>query len=127
MRYGKKQRGDNLVDTVCNLLKPLNIPVLHILRPDINSKSRTGISYHFFNEGYQSYGDGKGKEFGGSLQVDVFSTVDYSSVVKQVRETLEANGFKHADSRDTSDSLNSNIQYYQKTMIFNYVERLVKK
>lgn len=116
-----------MINTVYNLLKPLNIPVQYMLRPEINSTNKTGISYHFFSEGYQSYGDGRGTEFGGSLQVDVFSTVDYSSVVKQVRETLEANGFKHADSRDTSDSLNSNMQYYQKTMIFNYVERMVKK
>ncbi len=116
-----------MINTVNNLLKPLNIPVRYILRPEINSTNKIGISYHFFNEGYLAYGDGKGEEFGGSLQVDVFSTVDYSVIVKQVRETLEMNGFKHADSRDTSDSLNSNIQYYQKTMIFNYVERLVKK
>jgi hypothetical protein len=116
-----------MINTVYNLLKPLNIPVQYMLRPEINSTNKTGISYHFFNEGYLTYGDGKGEEFGGSLQVDVFSTVDYSGVVKQIINTLEKCGFRFADGRDTYDSLNSNVQYYQKTMIFNFVERMVQK
>jgi hypothetical protein len=114
-----------VINTVYNILKTLNVPVKYIVRPDIKT-SKIGLSYHFFNEGYELYADGKGKEFGGSLQVDIFSTIDYSSIVRQSVELLENNGFRLADSRDSYDSLSNNIQYYQKTLIFNYEERMVQ-
>lgn len=113
-----------MISTVYNILQPLNVPIKHILRPDI-SKNKIGISYHFFNEGYLTYGDGKGKDYGGSLQVDIFSTIDYSGIVKQVINLLETNKFRLTDGRDSFDSLNNNIQYYQKTLVFNYIEREV--
>jgi len=114
-----------MIQKVFNILKPLGIPVLFMTRPDLN-KSKTGISYHFFNEGYDLYGDGKGKGFGGSLQVDIFSTVDYSNAVKQVINILESNGFRLSDARDSEDSLTDSIKYYQKILIFNYSERMVQ-
>jgi hypothetical protein len=114
-----------VINTVYNILKPLNVPIQYILRPDI-STSKIGISYHFFNEGYGLYSDGNGNEFGGSLQVDIFSTIDYSNVVEQVKTLLKEKGFRLADMRDSEDSLNANIQYYQKILIFNYSEREVK-
>lgn len=115
-----------MINTVYNILKPLNVPVKYMLRPELNSKNRIAASYHFFGEGYQSYGDGKGKDFGGSLQVDIFSTVDNSETIKQTRSLLEINGFRLADSRDSFDSLNTNTQYYQKTLVFNYIESEVQ-
>lgn len=114
-----------MINTVYNVLKSLNVPIQYILRPDIKS-NKIGISYHFFNEGYGLHADGKGKEFGGSLQVDVFSTADYTDTVRQVIKLLEEAGFRLADSRDSYDSLNNNIQYYQKILIFNFEERKVR-
>lgn len=125
MIFGKNQRGDNVVTTVYNILKPLSVPILYILRPDI-TKDKIGISYHFFGESYTLYSDGIGQGIGGTLQVDIFATVDYSSIVKQVISLLESNGLRLADSRDAYDSLSTNIQYYQKTLIFNYIEREVQ-
>ena len=74
-----------MINKVWEVLQPLNIPVSFEIRPEISPQSRVGISYHFFNEGYNQYGDGKGREFGGSLQVDVFAYInfDYSSTVRQ--------------------------------------------
>lgn len=109
-----------MINKVYDILKPLEIPVLYVLRPDIEN-NRIGISYHFFNEGYNLFGDGKGKRMSGSLQVDIFSTIDYTGVVKRVKELLELNSFKLSDMRDSDDSFN-NIQYYHKILIFNYVE-----
>jgi len=114
-----------MIQRVYDILKPLNVPVSFMLRPDM-SKNQIGISYHFFNEGYELYGDGKGKNPGGSLQVDVFSTVDYTNTVKQAINLLESNGFRLADKRDSEDSLSENIKYYQKVLIFNYNERMVQ-
>lgn len=115
-----------MIQRVYDILEPLNIPVRHALRPDMGS-NKIGISYHFFNEGYVLYGDGRGEEFGGVLQVDVFATVDYTSTVQQIKTLLEENKFRLADMRSSDDSFDSasNIKYYHKIMIFNYVEREV--
>lgn len=113
-----------MIQKVYDILKPLNIPIQYILRPDISGSNRIGISYHFFNEGYILYSDGKGKEVGGALQVDIFSTIDYSSTVKQVKGLLEAKKFRLADMRDNDDSFN-NIKYYHKILIFNFAEEEV--
>lgn len=113
-----------MIQTVYNILKPLNIPIKYILRPDISGSSKIGISYHFFNEGYELYSDGEGIEEGGSLQIDVFSTIDYSSVVNQIRNQMKVNKFRLADMRDNDDSF-SNVQYYHKILIFNYSTREV--
>ena len=110
-----------MIQKVYDILKPLNVPIKYILRPDMRV-SKIGISYHFFNEGYELHGDGKGKEFGGSLQVDVFSLVDYTKVVKQVKDLMKSNKFRLADMRDSDDSLNS-VKFYHKILIFNYSEK----
>lgn len=113
-----------MIQKVYDILKPLNIPIKYILRPDISGSSKIGISYHFFNEGHILWADGVGKEFGGSLQIDIFSTVNHSSIAKQVRDILTSNKFRLADMRDSDDSMSS-VQYYHKILIFNYVEREV--
>mgnify|MGYP001007730255 CR=1 FL=1 len=117
-----------MIDTVYNILEPLNIPIQFMLRPKIDSTSKIGISYHFFNEGYELHGDGKGQEFGGSVQIDIFSLIDYADIVKQAINLMESNGFRLAPGgvRDSDDSLNS-TQYYHKILIFNYSEKEVIK
>lgn len=113
-----------MIQKVYDILKPLNIPIQYILRPDISGNSKIGISYHFFNESDNLYGDGEGMEFGGSLQIDIFSLVDYTDVIKQVKELMKANKFRLADSWDSDDSF-SNVKYYHKILIFNYSEKEV--
>ena len=115
-----------MIQRVYDILKPLNIPIRYILRPDISGNSKIGISYHFFNEGYELYADGEGIEEGGSLQIDIFSTVDYTSVVDQIKNLMKANKFRLADMRDNDDSF-SNVKYYHKVLIFNYSTREVLK
>ncbi|CAK7084179.1 hypothetical protein [Tissierella sp.] len=113
-----------MIQKVYDILKPLKVPIQYILRPDISGSSKIGISYHFFNEGHILWADGVGKEFGGSLQIDIFSTIGYSSVVNQVKELMKTNKFRFADSWDSDDSFSS-VQYYHKILIFNHVEREV--
>jgi len=115
--------GDGMIQKVYDILKQLNVPIKYILRPDISGSNKIGISYHFFNESYNLYGDGEGEEFGGVLQVDIFSTVDYTDIVQQVRTLLEQHNFRLADMRDSEDSFEEGgLKYYQKILIFNYVE-----
>lgn len=114
-----------MIQKVYDILKPLNIPIKYILRPDISGTSKIGISYHFFNESPNLYGDGEGVEEGGTLQIDIFSTIDFTSVVNQVKALMKDNKFRLADSRDSDDSMSS-VQYYHKILIFNYAEKEVK-
>ncbi len=113
-----------MIQKVYDILKPLKVPIQYILRPDISGSSKIGISYHFFNESNNLYGDGEGIEEGGSLQIDIFSTTDYSSLVKQVKDIMKVNKFRFADGWDGDDSMSS-VQYYHKILIFNYAEREV--
>lgn len=112
-----------MINKVFSILQELNIPIKFELRPEIDNSNRVGISYHFFNEGYNQYGDGKGKEFGGSLQVDVFAHIkfDYSQVIRQIRDLLIQNKFRFVDQRDNGE-ISSDVQYFHKVMIFNYIE-----
>ena len=118
-------QGDKMIQAVYNILQPLDIPVQYILRPDISGNTKIGVSYHFFNEGNELYGDGEGIAEGGVLQIDIFSTVDYSNVVSQIKGLMKTNKFRLADSRDSDDSFN-NLKYYHKILIFNYVESEVR-
>lgn len=115
-----------MIQKVYDTLKPLNIPALYMFRPEIDNSNKTGISYHFFNESDNLYGDGEGMEFGGSLQIDIFSllslsSLDHEKIVKKVRDLMKANKFRLADMRDSDDSF-SNVEYYHKILIFNYIE-----
>lgn len=114
-----------MIQKINNILSPLNVPVLYILRPEIKGLNKTGISYHFFGEGYELHGDGEGNEFGGSVQIDIFSKIDYSNIVEQVRSLMKQNNFRLSDMRDSDDSF-SNVRYYHKILIFNYSEGEVK-
>lgn len=109
-----------MIQRVYNILKTLNLPVQYIIRPDLTSTG-IAISYHFYNESFELYADGQGVQSGGVLQVDVFSTTDYSNVVDQIKELLISHKFRFADSRDGDDSLD-NIKYYHKILTFNYNE-----
>ena len=61
-----------MIQKVYDILSGIGVPVQYILRPDI-STAKTGISYHFFNESYELYADGKGEEFGGSIAGCIFN------------------------------------------------------
>lgn len=114
-----------MITKIYNILQPIGVPIRYILRPDISGSNKVGISYHFFNESPNLYGDGEGKEEGGVLQIDIFSTTDFTNTVNQVKTLMKANKFRLADMRDSDDSF-SNVQYYHKVLIFNYSEKEVK-
>jgi len=93
----------DLISLVYDILKPLNVPVLWQLRPE----SFPSITYHFFNEGGELYGDGE----------EETSKGDYASTVEQVKKIMKQNGFLFMDGRDDFES---EIKVYHKILIFNY-------
>lgn len=112
-----------MINRVNEILKETKISVQYVLRPDLE-KADIAISYHFFNQGFDMYGGGQGKLESGVLQVDVFSTRDYTKEVKEVKDLLLKNKFRLADMRDSDDEF-SKIKYYHKILIFNYLEEEV--
>lgn len=111
-----------MINKVYEVLKPLNLPIKWLKRPPFD-KSNIAISYHFFNESGELFGEGKATEEGGSLQVDVFGKTDYSSIVKDVKKLLKSARFLFAEAYpDTEEALDQNTTVYHKVLIFNYLE-----
>lgn len=115
-----------MIMTVYNILKPLNLPIEFLKRPQFDT-SKTVISYHFFNESDDNFGDGKANEEAGALQVDIFSKIDYTSTVREVKEALSSANFMYFSGHDDIESLSNSEQIYHKILIFNYVESEVKQ
>ena len=116
-----------MIMTVYNLLKPLNLPVKFLQRPDFGGNS-IAISYHFFNETDMQYGDGEPNKNGGSLQVDVFSQGgDYTQTVNDIKTILTTKGFLFSYSNDDIENLGNSEQIYHKIIRFNYIESEVEK
>lgn len=110
-----------MIDRVYEILRPLKLPIEWQTRPKFNNKSIV-VSYHFFNESNLLYGDGDEIEQGGSLQVDVFSNIDYSTTERDVKQLLKENGFKFYSGEDSIENIDNNTIIYHKTLIFNYIE-----
>lgn len=110
-----------MIDRVYQALRPLGYPALWEKRPKLTTKPV--ISFHFFGEGGQFYGNGEVLVYGGKLQVDIFSKTDYSGAVRAVRDALTADGFRFEEAWDDVEDLDNTTELYHKVMIFNYAER----
>ncbi|HHX11715.1 MAG TPA: hypothetical protein GX731_02755 [Clostridiales bacterium] len=111
-----------MIMTVYSLLKPLDMPIKFLERPDFG-QNKMCVSYHFFNQGDMEFGDGNPTKKGGSLQVDVYSKkVDYTSIVSDIKNILSNANFMLFDKRDDLENLSNSEQIYHKILIFNYVE-----
>lgn len=115
-----------MITRVYDILKPLKVPTKWQLRPQFD-KNKMVISYHFFNEINLLNGDGEPAEEGGSLQLDIFSKTDYTSIVKKAKKLLREAGFLFQDANDDTEELDSNTVIYHKILIFNYIESEVMK
>jgi hypothetical protein len=110
---------------VYEILKPLKYPVSWQIRPKLDNKNTIVISFHFFNEGNSLFGDGKSIKQGGAVQVDVFSLVDYTNAVNQIRQEMTKNKFRYYESYDDIEDV-GNQQIYHKVILFNYDESEVR-
>ena len=109
-----------MIKKVKDILETLNLPVGYIIRPKMDSQN-TVLSYHFYNYSYAYYGDGKGKDFSESLQVDIFYRRDIGNLEKQIIDLFESHGFRFGDSDEYIEDL-SGIRLYHKVLSFNYLE-----
>lgn len=109
-----------MIGTVEKVLKKLPYKFKWQTRPRI--ENNPVISFHFFNEENELFGDGDGLEMGGELQVDVFSKNDYSKAVKEIRAALEKAKFRFSEQWDDIEEINSTEKIYHKIILFNFIE-----
>lgn len=107
-----------MIDLTLKKLKELNIPTAYSIRPALNDKA---ISFHFFGDRYTLYGDGKGKHFGGNLQVDLFSKTPDRMVSREIIEKLESINYRFEYKNDMWDTT-TGIRLYHYVLIFSYIE-----
>lgn len=108
-------------DKVYELLKTLKYPVKWQVRPKLDKANTAVISFHFFNQVDSLYGNGKGLEQGGALQIDVFSFTDYTKAVEEIKKLFVNNKFRFAEMYDDIEEIGNN-QVFHKIIIFNYTE-----
>ncbi len=103
----------NLIHHVYNLLAPLNVPVLWQARPE----TLPGITYHFYNDAGDLYGEGDIKTNRASCQIDIWAEGDYTQLKKQVKSTLKKAGFLFSHG---ADSYEKDVRIYHCVIVFNY-------
>lgn len=110
-----------MINTVYETLKFLGIPVQWQTRPKIGDCGHA-VSFHFFNEGGLLYGDGEEEYEGGTCQIDIFATTDYTQLAKQIKKLMREKGFvPDSMQSDTIEDLGA-MKLYHKVMNFNYIE-----
>lgn len=104
-----------MIMKVYNILKDLGVPVLWNIRPS----TYPSITYFFYNEYGQEFGDGEEIATNYSLQIDVWSKEEYSSLVEQIKTKLKDNKFYRVS---TDDLYENDIKVYHKALRFNYLK-----
>jgi len=104
----------DLVQYVYDTLSPLGYPVDWQLRP----KQPPCLSYHFFNEEPELFGNGEELIRSISCQIDIWSKGNYSSIKEEVITAMKAGGFLFAPS--PSDTYEEDAKLFHCVLIFNY-------
>ena len=102
----------NLIQEVYSILTPLNLPILWQRRPD----KFPGITYHFFNETGELYGDGDYFTESVACQIDIWSKNDYTEIKKQVKSAMKEAGFLFSNATDTYEK---DVDIYHCVLTFN--------
>ena len=103
-----------MIDLVYNALKDIATTQWQ-LRPEIFPS----ITYSFVNESGLAFADDEEIETEIILQVDVWSTVDYTDIVDQVKTALKELEFY----RDIEfDEYETDTKIYHKVLRFNYIK-----
>lgn len=104
-----------MITKVYNILKDLGVPVKWNIRPP----TFPSITYFFYNEYGQEFGDGEEIGTNYSLQVDIWSKSDYSELVEQVKKALKENEFYRIS---TNEFYEDDVKVYHKVLRFIYLK-----
>lgn len=107
-------------DKIEKILDGFNIPYKYLLRPSIGIK-KTVLSYHFFNESNVLKGDGKGRIYGGNVQLDIFSKENNRQLIRDITREFEKQRILLVRVEEDQESFKNQILYH-KIIIFEYFE-----
>ncbi|MBP3038064.1 hypothetical protein J9303_00895 [Bacillaceae bacterium Marseille-Q3522] len=104
---------NNLIEST---LEPIGIPVSFQTYP---GEETTYITYFEYNQRGALFAEDEEKRTAYSIQVDVWSQVDYTDVVKQVKSKLKATGFIRQYEGEIYED---ETETYHKILRFNYAQ-----
>ena len=84
-------------DIVMDTLKGLNIPIQFQV---YTGKEKTYITFFEYNMQNEEYSEDEIEVEGYYFQIDIWSVEDYTELVTNTKELLEANDFKFIDQED---------------------------
>lgn len=103
---------------IIDLLKPLNVPVSF---QRYAGKADTYITFHEYFTSGEEYEDDEEALTAHYIQVDVWSKVDYTEVVKRTKELLFKAGLKRLNEIDLYEE---DTKIYHKGLKFYYLEEM---
>lgn len=109
----------DLITLAYDTLIPLGYPTIWQERPT----TFPGITYHFFGESGELYGDGNIQNESVSCQIDIWveknaNTVsDYNRIKKEVKSAMKEAGFLFSSA---TDSYEDEVKLYHCVLIFNF-------
>ncbi|PLR93192.1 tail completion protein gp17 [Bacillus sp. T33-2] len=106
----------SLNSLIINTLKPLSVPVAF---QTYTGTATTYITFFEFNQNGALHGDDSELKSRHSIQVDIWSKGDYTTLAKQVKEKLIEAGFTRTME---TEFFEADTKIYHKVLRFNFVQ-----
>ena len=101
---------------VIDALSGLNVPVAFL---KYTGTAKPYITFFFYNERGEVFAENEEVATRYSLQVDVWSSGNYTALVNQVKDALKSVGFSRIDAKDLYED---DTKIYHKAMFFRYTD-----
>lgn len=100
---------------ILQALRPLRVPVSF---EKYRGKENTYITFFSYLEQGEKYADNEEKETGYYIQIDVWSKSDYTELVENVTNAMNAAGFRRTSAADLFER---DTKIYHKAIRFLYI------
>jgi hypothetical protein len=108
----------NLNNLILSTLQPLNVPISFLT---YSGTLRPYIVFYELDQRSAFNSDDTEKATGYSIQVDVFHTGNYNSLVDSVKEKMNVAGFTRTNEQDFYEA---DTKLYHKVIRFSYYEEV---
>ncbi|ALC80447.1 hypothetical protein [Bacillus gobiensis] len=109
----------SLNSLIINTLKPTGFPVRFLTLLESDGNPPTYIKFFEYNQSGALHGDDRELNSSYSIQVDIFSTGNYSNLVKQVKALLIETGFSRTFETEFYET---DTEFYHKVLRFHFVQ-----
>jgi hypothetical protein len=108
----------NLNSLIINTLKPLNVPVAFL---NYTGTEKPYIRFYELDQRSALDADDEEQVSGHSIQLDIFHTGNYNSLVESVKNLLKSVGFRRTNEQDFYET---DTNLYHKVIRFSYYEEV---